>query len=531
MTVAGLIDALAATRPGAAAIHYEASTIDYATLAKRSRRVATSLRELGIGRGDRVALYLPNTPAYLVLYLALCRLGAIAVAVNTRFRSSEVQDIVGRSGAKSLVLWPGFRGIDFAAILAAVDARALPALKHVVLYQEDDADLPAQLLGRPTLGYHRLEERPPLAQDAGTGESPCNIFTTSGTTKAPKFVLHRQAGIAQHAREVAARFGLTQPGSGVLAAMPLCGVFGFNAALSALAAGCPMHLLSAFEAARAARLIREHRITDCVGSDEMVAQLLDAVPDAIAYPSLRGIGYAVFNPAYEDIAERAERRGLKLYGLYGMSEVQALYARFDPHLPLAQRNRGGGHPTSPTAQVRARDPETGALLPHGEAGELELAGPSLCAEYFQNPEATAAGWTADGFLRTGDLGFTEADGAFVFVSRMGDALRLGGFLVSPAEIEAYLQTHPSVDGAQVVGVTVGGKPHAFAFVVPRAGAAFDAAGLHAHCAKGLARYKVPVGVLPLQEFPTTKSANGLKIQRNLLRSMAEEWARTAEVRA
>jgi fatty-acyl-CoA synthase len=526
MTVAGLIDALAAARPTAPAIHYEDCVVSTAALAERSRRVATALRELGVGPGDRVAMYLPNTPAYVAIYLALCRLGAIAVAVNTRFRSSEVQDIVGRSGARLLVLWPGYRGIDFNGILQDIDIKAVPALERVIVYGERDEPLPKTLLGRPTLAYARLEERPPLATDAGTLDSPCNIFTTSGTTKAPKFVLHRQAGIAQHAREVASRFGLTQPGSGVLAALPLGGVFGFNLLLSGLAAGCPVHLMSAFEAGRASQLIRAHRLTDFSGGDDMIAQLLDAVPDAIAYPSLRAVGYAIFNPALEDIAARADQRGMKLCGLYGMSEVQALYARFAPELPLETRRRGGGHPTSPSAGVRVRDPETGALLPHGTPGELELAGPSRMAEYFGNPDATAAALTDDGHLRTGDLGFTEADGSFVFVSRMGDVLRLSGFLVSPSEIEAFLQTHPAVDGAQVVGITVGTKPQPFAFIVPKAGMAFDAEALRQHCARGLARYKVPVAFMPLDEFPTTKSANGVKIQRAKLRELADTWARS-----
>lgn len=531
MTVAGLVDALAAARPTAPAIHYEDDTVSYAALAERSRRVATALRELGVGPGDRVAMYLPNTPAYVVLYLALCRLGAIAVAVNTRFRSSEVQDIVGRSGAKLLVLWPGYRGIDFNAILQDVDAKAVPDLQRVIVYGERDEAPPPTLLGRPTLAYARLAQRPPLASDAGTLDSPCNIFTTSGTTKAPKFVLHRQSSIAAHARDVAQGFGLTQPGSAVLAALPFGGVFGFNTLLSALAAGCPIHLLPAFEAGQAARLIRERRITDFSGGDDMIAQLLDAVPDEIAYPSLRAVGFAIFNPALEDIATRAERRGLKLCGLYGMSEVQAFFARFGPQLPLETRRRGGGVPVSPGARARVRDPDTGALLPHGTPGELELAGPSRMAEYFGNPEATAAGLTEDGYLRTGDLGFTEPDGGFVFVSRMGDVLRLSGFLVSPSEIEAYLQTHPAVEGAQVVGVTIGTKPQPLAFVVPKAGAGFDAEALRHHCARGLARYKVPVAILPLDEFPTTKSPNGVKIQRAKLRDMAAEWARSQGVAA
>jgi fatty-acyl-CoA synthase len=99
-------------------------------------------------------------------------------------------------------------------------------------------------------------------------------------------------------------------------------------------------------------------------------------------------------------------------------------------------------------------------------------------------------------------------------------------LVSPSEIEAHLQAHPAVEGAQVVGVTVGTKPQPFAFVVPKPGASFDAEALRQHCARGLARYKVPVAIVPLDEFPTTKSANGVKIQRARLRDIAAEWARS-----
>lgn len=172
-----------------------------------------------------------------------------------------------------------------------------------------------------------------------------------------------------------------------------------------------------------------------------------------------------------------------------------------------------------------RDPESGALLGVGEAGELEIAGPSRMIEYYENPEATAEAVTEDGFIRTGDLGVLEPDGGFEFLSRMGDVLRLGGFLVAPAEIEAEIQSHPTVESVQVVGAGSASGNRAVAFVVPAPGCAVEEAAVQAHCAQQLAKYKVPARVVPVDAFPVTESANGIKIQRGKLRAMAEDLLR------
>ena len=172
--------------------------------------------------------------------------------------------------------------------------------------------------------------------------------------------------------------------------------------------------------------------------------------------------------------------------------------------------------------MRVRDPESGRLLPVGEAGEIEIAGPSLMREYFENPAATRDTISDDGFVRSGDLGYLTDDGGFVYLARMGDAMRLGGFLVSPAEIEGQLNEHPAVRGAQVVEVHTERGPRPVAFVVPDPGGRFDEEALRDHCGQSLARFKVPTRIFALDEFPTTRSANGTKIRRAELRRMAEE---------
>ncbi len=481
-----------------------------------SRRVAQGLRDLGVREGDRVAIWLPNVPAWLITFFACARLGAIVVAVNTRFRSSEMADIVGRSGAKVLLYWPGFRGIDFEGILHDAGADALSGLSAIVAYDEEAAPPPPRtVLGRKVKSYRDLASCPPYSRDHARPDLGCLIFTTSGTTKLPKFVLHSQSSIASHAAEAARGFVFDAPGTRGLLPVPMCGTFGMSNALMPFAMGRPLVMIPAFDAEQAAHAIRKHQITHMPASGDIVAQLLTVVREPIPYPNVRmvlGVRAGQAAPA--------QARGLTLVGIYGSSEMQAVLSRQPLHAPAAQREIGGGKLVNASTQVRACDMETGRVLPHGEQGELQFKGSSCMMEYFGNPEATAAAFTRDGFFRSGDLGYTVADGEYVYLSRMGDVLRLAGFLVNPMEIEAVLDAHPAVAVSQVVGIDGPRGPVPVAFVQARTGARVNEADLIAHCKQQIANYKVPHHVLPIAEYPITASANGNKIQKARLREMA-----------
>ena len=493
--------------------------VPFRAIAAESRRVARGLQRLGVQPGDRVALWLPNVAAWLATFFACAQLGAIAVSVNTRFRSHELSDILHRSGSRVLVFWPGFKGIDFAGILGECDPHALDALDSVVVYEEAGASTPAKVLGRSAHSYDVLARGAPLLENGAAADAGCAIFTTSGTTRAPKFVLHDQRTVIRHAFDVVKGFSI-DAGSTMLLAPPLCGVFGFCSAMAALAAGRPIVMAPAWNAEQAARDIVAHRVTHMNGTDDAAAQLLDI--DDLSFSSMRFVGYAAFNPARADIVRSADARGLKLVGLYGASEIQALFARQDENAPAAERMLAGGRPVSPAARVGARDPQTGAVLPHGVAGELEFLAPaSRMAAYHGNPAATAEAVAPDGYYRSGDLGHTQPDGRFVFLTRMGDALRLGGFLVSPAEIEAVVQEAPGVAACQVVAVEHAGGLLPVAFVILQDGAVLDEAAVMTHVAARLARYKVPRHVFPIDAFPVTPGANATKIQKGRLREMAE----------
>ena len=493
--------------------------VSFRDLAGESRRVAQGLRGAGVQPGDCVALWLPNVTAWLATFLACAQLGAVAVSVNTRFRSHELADILQRSRSRMLVFWPGFKGIDFTGILGACDPRALEQLQTIVAYDETGNQPPASMLGKSALSYMSLASRAPLLEDRAAPEAGCAIFTTSGTTRAPKFVLHDQRTVIRHAFDVVKGFSLG-PGSTLLLAPPLCGVFGFCGAMAGLAAGRPIVMAPAWSAEQAARDIVAHRITHINGTDEAAAQLLDI--DGLTFSSIQYFGYAAFNPAHADIVQRADSRGLKLVGLYGASEVQALFARQDENAPIEERMRAGGRPASPAARVRARDPQSGALLAHAAPGELEFFAPSSrMVGYHGNLQATLDAFTADGFYRSGDLGYTLADGRFVYLTRIGDALRLGGFLVSPAEIEAAMQELPEIAACQVVAVARSEGLVPVAFVILQQDAAFDESSVIARVAGRLARYKIPRRVVPIDAFPVTPGANATKIQKGRLREMAE----------
>ncbi|MDP6773345.1 MAG: AMP-binding protein [Rhodospirillales bacterium] len=528
-TLSGFLEALAGSAPSAPAILGGGRAVSFGTLDDRSRRVARGLSDLGVGRGDRVAIWLPNVPAWLELYFACARLGAVAVALNTRYRSSEVGGILGASGAKVLALWPGFRKIDFLGILGDAGPAALAALDAVVVYGEgEEGDTPSKLFGDlKAVRYGDLARRPAYGADDARADDACTIFTTSGTTRAPKLVLHHQRAITRHAAAVARHFGYAAPDAVMLQGLPLCGTFGLAQAMASLAGGRPMVLTPAFDGDEAATLIKAHAVTHMNGSDEMYRRILDAAVVSEAggeppFPALRQCGFAAFTADPVKLVAEGDRRAVPFVGLYGMSEVQALFSVRPVEAPAVVRAQAGGTPVSPEARVRVRDPDTGALLADGENGEVEISGPSIMAGYDGDKAATKETLTEDGFVRTGDLGHTTQDGAFVFLDRMGDAMRLGGFLVAPEEISAFVETHPMVRGCQVVGVEAEGGPGAVAFVIANPGAGFSEDDLRAHCRAGMAGYKVPRRFLAIEEFPTTDGPNGVKIQRARLRRMAAE---------
>ena len=477
---------------------------------------AAGLRNAGVNAGARVALWLPNSIDYLAAIFACARLGALAVHINTRFRASEVGNLLRRSRAAALVTEWGFAPVDFPAIFAALPGEDRATLR-CVLGRQVPHDV-TELAGLPVLPL--LGGAADAGLDEATGTTPCLTFTTSGTTSGPKLVLHDQQTIAGHAADVARRIGLDAADAALLGAVPFCGTFGIAAAMAAIAGGAHIVCLPQFDGDAAAALIRQHRISHVIGGDDMFGRIA-AASGGRSFDSVQFSGFAAFHSNAAASIAAAQAAGMQPRGLYGSSEVQALFSIAEGE----NRLLGGGTPVSAQARLAIRDPATGKPLPHGASGELWIDAPSRFVEYLDNPSATERAIDNDGMFRTGDLARLAAAG-FVYEARIGDAMRLGGFLVSPEEIEAVIQREPGVAGVQVVAASrEDADPVPVAFVCPFAGAVLDEASLRARCLQQLARFKVPARIVVVDSFPTVESPNGLKVQKVRLRDMAEALLR------
>lgn len=522
-TLAALLDHRASEVPDSLAlVTSDGQTVSYAELERLSRRVAAWLTAQGLTKGDRVAVWLVNRIEWIALLFGASRIGVGIVAVNPRYRVTELQHILSRSNASMLVLDAQFRKIDFLSLLQEVDPDSIPDLSRIALLGREQPQ-PDTILGREIVRFNLSDlSDSEVAQGGSTPDDLAVLFSTSGTTKLPKLVMHTQRTLSFHTRNLSRAFGFAEDGARLLGALPLCGVFGLNPVLAALAGGATVYLMEAFDGKEAVELSRKHSITHAFGSDEMFRRILENAADEEPMPAARIAGYAAINAGAFELARAARNRGIPMTGMYGASEVNALFSKQSDHLPLDEQIRAGGVPVSAEARVRIRDAETGELLPAGENGIIEIRAPSNFIGYWNDPDATAKAIDVEGFYRTGDMGMLREDGSFVYEARMDDAMRLSGFLVNPGEIEDVLKEIDGVEDAQVIAVTLEGKLRSAAFIIPTPGASPDPDHVIAETGRLLAAFKVPARVWIVEQFPVTESANGMKIQRVQLRKMAAE---------
>lgn len=520
MNFQSLLGQHVAANPTRVAFYDQKRRWTYQALSEEVDRIARVLHQHNARQGDRLAIWMPNCIQWLVVFLACARLGITVVAVNTRFREQEVGQLLERGECRWLAVWPEFKGLPFAEILAAISPQVLRELRGVLGVGELRG-LREYMPDLPLVSYETIPALDDLDRVASAPDTAgALVYTTSGTTSAPKLVLHRQAGLIEHGKTVAAAYKIDHD-STVLLAAPLCGAFGFSTAVSGLAAGSALVSSPVFHAADTVRQILEYQVTHTFANNEFIDLLLKEVEgQEQPFPSLEYVGFASFAPSMDDLPERARDKGVPIAGLYGSSELQALVAGHRLDTPWKDRRVAGGTLASPEGRVRAVSLEGGATLPHGEVGLIEVKVPSIMSEYLDNPEATAKAVSGDGYFRTGDLGLTLTDREFVFHGRNGDYLRLGGFLVNPLEIEGFIERIDGVRACQVVGTEFHGRLVPVAFVISEFGCEVSETSIIEKCRSSLARFKVPQRVATVDAFPVVQSANSNKIQRARLVQMA-----------
>lgn len=496
--------------------------LTYAELRDNVRELAQGLRALGISRGDHVAVCMGNSLEWVIFFYAAASIGAVTVPVNTRFKAEEMLYCLKQADVKLLFVTDRFLKIDFIEMLRAI----CPAIDH----QLPDAGVPllhtVVVLGRNVpagaIGFADL-----LAKGA-THEEPWppdvhadNVLLmqfTSGTTSHPKGVMLSHDNMLHNAACVAARFNLKAKDR-YYSARPFYHVAGTTLSLlAALSTGACLLSSPAFEPEEALATMWSEECTHTSGNDTMFLMMLNH-PNFDKYPlQLRG-GWASAGP--EVSRKVVERMGMKgLCQAYGLSEASpnVSMSRYDDD--LEKRIDGWAHVLD-DVEVRLVDPETGAVMPPGTPGEIQVRGWSVMQGYYKMPEQTAKAIAPDGWLHTGDLGIMDVDGRLKFLTRSKDMFRVGGENVAPAEVEDVLHKHPQIKQAQVIGVP---DPRLVevpaAYVILKEGETATPEAIIAWSRERLANFRVPRYVQIVDSFEKIGMTGSSKIQKNKLRAQA-----------
>lgn len=507
---------------------FEDKTITYGEFCQQITKIATGLQERGVVRGDTVAVWLPNTPEWIAITFACARLGASVLSLNLRFGVHEVSDFLKRSRSKVLFYVPEYKGRNYQDTIMSLESDALENLSLLI-----SSSATSQFLGNITqIDFEDLVQSESVfsADPSVSNTDACIILSSSGTTSKAKLIKHSQLCIVRHSEDICRYFNIDLTSS-LLQAVPFCGAFGFTIGLAALSANCPLVILENFDPREVVRCLNQYEITHMFGTNDMLDKMLDTVANDWRPTALQMYGHANFTPGLTELPARALSYGVAMRGCFGMSETLALFASQKADADLERASQSGGFPVSPNSRVRIRCVDTGAYLAPNNIGELELYTDDIMLGYLGDEEATTKAFTDDGFLKTGDLAYLNEDGGFTHLSRIGDVLRIGGFLVNPLEIEETILHDSELEpqykplACQVVEVEAEGSSRPFAFVIGHKQYVHDEAKIKELCKRKLAIYKVPIRVVMLDKFPVTQSPNGEKVKKNELRITAHELLR------
>ncbi|CDX59314.1 4-coumarate--CoA ligase-like 10 [Mesorhizobium plurifarium] len=472
----------------------ERTALSHGGLRRLISDTVARLNALGIGRGDRVAIVLPNGPEMATAFIAVAAAASTA-PLNPAYRAEELDFYLSDIGVKAILV-----GKDEAGPSVEVAGRlGIPVLRLVVPE------------GAPA-GAFTIEGDPvgsPVASGLAADGDVALLLHTSGTTSRPKLVPLSHANLAASAAHIGATLGLT-PADRCLNIMPLFHIHGLIAAvLSSLAAGGSVFCTPGFNALRFFQWLSEAKPSWYTAVPTMHQAILPRAarnPEQLAGAKLRFIRSSSASLPAQVMAELEKTFGCPVIEAYGMTE--AAHQMASNRLPPGQRKPGSvGASAGPEVAVMAPD---GRLLKAGEIGEIVIRGPNVTAGYEKNPDANASAF-AHGWFHTGDQGVLDEDNYLRVTGRLKEIINRGGEKISPLEVDDVLMDHPAV--AQVVTFAM---PHdklgeeVASAVVLREGQSASEADIRGFASTRLADFKVPRKVVILDEIP--KGATG-KLQR------------------
>jgi fatty-acyl-CoA synthase len=452
--------------------------------------------------GERVAVWAPNVPEWVIAEFGLALAGVVLVTVNPGYRPRELKYVLEQSGAVGLFLVPEYRGNPMAKIAAEVVAE-LPAIREVVDMGDHDAL------------FREAGPRMPLPDVQP--RDPAQIQYTSGTTGFPKGVVLHHHGIVNNPKHIHQRMGVTA-GQTTLQLTPMFHTSGCVCVIANVLSGVQTIMVLIFDPAKVNALIETQRVGFLFGVPTMLIAMLEA--DKVQPRDLSSVDMIIAGGAMvppELVRQVQERFGCDFLIVYGQTETSPVLTITAPDDSFADRCETVGQ-ALPHTELSIRDTATNAVVPVGAVGEICARAYSVMLGYHDDPEATARTIDADGWLHTGDLGTMDARGYVRVTGRVKEMIIRGGENLFPAEIENILLEHISVAEVAVVGVPDPKFGEAVAaFVRVAAGARLDPPTLIAHCRANIAAQKTPTHWIEVSEWPMTGSG---KIQKFALR---DQW--------
>ena len=513
MTLGKLVEKQAEKYKDKIFLYWKDKTVTYSQLNEFTNKVANFLYDLGIRKGDKVSVYLPNMPEYVYLYLGIPKIGAVTGPVNALFKTREVKFVVGHSEAKAIVTIP-----KFIELINEI-RKDLPNLKHMIV------------IGEPvegTLNFWELMDKASTNSPPEVGiderEDPAAILYTSGTTGFPKGVLQTHFNIRRNA-EMIKDFIKAKEHFRFMLILPL---FHVNAQIVTIMApltiGASCILTSGFSAQTHWETVAKYKASTFSCVPTVLSILLRMPHENLDLSSLEFVICGAAPLPVEVFREFEKTFKCKIVEGYGLTEGTCA-SSVNP-LPTETEDRrkiGSIGLPLPGNDMKIVDND-GNDIPSNTKGEILVKGDNIMKEYFKNPEANAE-TLKNGWLYTGDIGYMDEDGFFYITDRKKDMIIRGGENIYPREIEEVLYTHPAVSLATVIGVLdkiYGELPKAF--VVLKEGKSVTTEEIIEYCKKNLADFKVPKYVEFRDDLLKTPTG---KIMKQPLRE--EEEAKTGKI--
>jgi acyl-CoA synthetase (AMP-forming)/AMP-acid ligase II len=466
--------------------------LSYQELEYQARLLARYLRAAGLKPGDKVGLYLHNAYQTALLYLGAMLGGYVIAPLNLLSQRSQLAYVIAHCDCRIL-----FTAREYEEPLGAALAEVKRPVEVVVI----DPDAPEIFLEERLPEYAPVRIRP---------SDPALLMYTSGTTGTPKGALLSHANLVAGASTVAAWHGLT-PRDRCLSSLPLYHINGqVIATLAPFVSGGSLIAPHRFSVSNWWQTAEQHEATWINLVPTIIAYLLNAAePDrTYRFPRIR-FGRCASAPLPPDQHRAFERVfGISVIEAMGMTETSSIVFA-NPQDPAKRKYGSPGIPCG--VEARVSDPKSGRLLETGEAGEICLRGSCVMSEYYKSPEQTAAAFDAEGWMRTGDLGYHDSDGYYFITGRLKELIIKGGENIAPREIDEALLKHPAVLEAASVGIPDPGYGQEIrACIVLKPGARASVKELREFCLRELGRYKTPKEFKFLTELP--KGPSG-KVQR------------------